>query len=396
MHSIKCFVNIGFANIELCVASVDVLSESIIEIFYYYKTHINDYLKNRIAIGLNDNSSVDILIKLIASVEQDRDILITDVVLSFKDQKWKYFNVSSEVFHNTLKIVPLHVIDNAVLSSFGEYQSDVSSVCGVVVNYLKTKQLLTYTPYNIKTDHLVVNSSFSVLLNLISENINNTFNDANMTVDCILNDAVCVANVVAKIEKATLFNLIIDIGANATSFSIVKNSVILFSSTIQLGGIDISRDIASVLNLPLHEAEKVKLLFSESIFSSNFNYKFDFQQVQEIVFARIKEIFLIIKGQIPESFVVQNIILTGGVAKTPAIDYHCGNVFNVDCVLFDEEIAGNVYSEFVKNEDAKQLSASMFGCILHYVKNAKHWEHMKYGTFFRKKSWLMRILYGLV
>jgi cell division protein FtsA len=322
--------------------------------------------------------------------------LITDVVLSFKDQRWKHFNVLSEVFNNTSKIVPLSVIDNAVFSSFSEYQNDVSVVYGVFVNYLKTKQLVTYTPYNIKTDHLIVNSSFSVLPNLISENINNTFNNANMSVDYVLNDAVCVAGVIAKIGKAQLFNLIIDIGANATSFSVVKNSIILFSSTIQLGGIDISRDIASVLNLPLHEAERVKLLFSESIFSSNFNYKFDFQQVQDIVFARIKEIFLIIKQQVPENFVVQNIILTGGVAKTPAIDYHCGNVFNVDCVLFDEEVAGNVYSEFVKNEDAKQLSASMFGCILHYVKNAKNWENMKHGTFFRKKSWLMKILYGLV
>lgn len=123
--------------------------------------------------------------------------------------------------------------------------------------------------------------------------------------------------------------MLLDIGAGNTDIGVFEGSNFIYTNTIPLGGDNITRDIAIVLNISEEEADKLKKQYGLALksFIDNDNeilltsYKEDegkkiikSSELIEIMEARIEEIFSLVNRDITTQGIkprINNVILTG-------------------------------------------------------------------------------------
>lgn len=127
---------------------------------------------------------------------------------------------------------------------------------------------------------------------------------------------------------------LINIGASATDISIVRNGKLSFTRTAPLGGIELTRGIATALNVSLPEAEKIKI--AEGKAEAEFDL-FEESSEQDAVQQREKTINAAVAagleklvGEIrrtfdyyisqPDGIGISQIIISGGTSKLSGID----------------------------------------------------------------------------
>ncbi|HLD77012.1 MAG TPA: cell division protein FtsA [Rickettsiales bacterium] len=151
-------------------------------------------------------------------------------------------------------------------------------------------------------------------------------------------------------NEINLGNLLIDIGADITSFCLMLEGKLVYVGSIAIGGNHITKDISTILGVNFNAAEKIKNLNS-SLFVSPIEekevikfrmtendapamYKITRLELCEIISSRLEEIFEAIKitmakNKVPD-FLVNNITLTGGVSAIVGIDKLAEDIFDKD------------------------------------------------------------------
>ncbi len=126
--------------------------------------------------------------------------------------------------------------------------------------------------------------------------------------------------------------ILVDIGGETTDIAVWKNSHLVYSQIIPVGGNHFTNDLAVVLKIPYNDAEKIKIhcgkvlkqdlsedesLKLQKILGVRFK-DIDFDIIDSILKARAEELFNIIKNVISkkslENNIVGGIVLTGGGA----------------------------------------------------------------------------------
>jgi len=125
---------------------------------------------------------------------------------------------------------------------------------------------------------------------------------------------------------------LVDFGAETTTVVVYKKNLIRHLAVIPLGSNNITKDLASLLQLDEEEAENVKLKYGNAYpengkdnaegnnapasFTTSDGRTFDITEVQRIVDARVQEIIANVRNQINKSgyseSLLSGIILTGG------------------------------------------------------------------------------------
>jgi len=148
-------------------------------------------------------------------------------------------------------------------------------------------------------------------------------------------------------NELNLGTLVIDIGGGDTSFAVIMNNKLVYTSNFAIGGIHITRDIATILNINFETAETIKNLNNSLIINpiekrEMINLKaddFDIMGVnkitkndlKEIIESRLEEIFEKVKSKLEPtnygSFAINNIVITGGVANIIGIENIANKIF---------------------------------------------------------------------
>ncbi|MFM7088204.1 MAG: cell division protein FtsA [Candidatus Paceibacterota bacterium] len=97
--------------------------------------------------------------------------------------------------------------------------------------------------------------------------------------------------------------LLVDIGAETVSMAVFENEALIYLHTLPLGSNDITNDIALGLKTTLEEAEQVKL--------GKLNDKFPKKKVDEIIDARLSDIFELIENHLKK--IKRNELLPAGI-----------------------------------------------------------------------------------
>lgn len=131
--------------------------------------------------------------------------------------------------------------------------------------------------------------------------------------------------------------ILIDIGANTTSYAIFEEGDLIFSDTIPIGTAHITNDIAIGLRTSIDVAETMKLKYGYAVpdrvdekeeidlskLSKDETGLASAKYLSEIIEARVNEIFLIIKDSLKkidrDGTLPAGVILTGGGSKVPGI-----------------------------------------------------------------------------
>ncbi len=124
-----------------------------------------------------------------------------------------------------------------------------------------------------------------------------------------------------------------DIGGGTTDVAIFKDGSIWHTAILPVAGYQMTRDVAIGLGLPFEVAEEMKKKYgslipvyegAESDPISKNGHGISYQDLSEIIRARIEEILRLITLELPrsnyESVVPAGLVLTGGSSNLPGID----------------------------------------------------------------------------
>ncbi len=149
-------------------------------------------------------------------------------------------------------------------------------------------------------------------------------------------------------SENNLGTLLIDIGGSSTSFCITLDEKLSYVGNSQIGGMHVTKDIATILNIQFEVAEKIKTLNSSLLISpieerELINLRASMSgdgpgmiritraEFRDIMKSRIEEIFESVKSTLEKDgvplYLISNIVLTGGVTLTVGIDKLAAEIF---------------------------------------------------------------------
>ena len=159
--------------------------------------------------------------------------------------------------------------------------------------------------------------------------LNNIFKKAGLEIDGIVPITLAQRNLI--LDKNELHDniAIIDVESESTDIGVFEGSTYIYTNSIPLGGINITKDIAVVLNIEKEESSKLKKQYGLALKSfidndndiilntckdNNKNKIIKSSELIEIIEARIEEMFLIINKDLTNQGIkprINNVILTG-------------------------------------------------------------------------------------
>lgn len=171
------------------------------------------------------------------------------------------------------------------------------------------------------------------------EGVQKTLKYAGIKIDGLILETLATSNIVLMPEEKESGVLLVDIGGGHTDISVYKNSRIEFYTTIPVGGDHITNDIALTFNINTDEAEKLKRQYNLAIMamiSNNHEIKISSRNtdgqnnivkcsdVVQVIEARVKEIYQIIKKMIAENNLngkINSMVLTGqGISNIVGVE----------------------------------------------------------------------------
>ena len=161
-------------------------------------------------------------------------------------------------------------------------------------------------PQGLKGAKLEVTTLFIVSLSQHIEDIVRATEAAGVEVEDIAAAPVAASLVALSKRQRTVGSLLVNIGAETVSMSVFEGNVPIALSVFPIGSTDITNDIALGLEIPLEEAEQVKLGAAP--------HSHPRRQLTEIIEARLSDIFELIEAQLKK--IKRNGLLPGGVVIT--------------------------------------------------------------------------------
>jgi len=210
-------------------------------------------------------------------------------------------------------------------------------------------------------------------------------------------------------NEMTLGSLVIDIGGDVTSFCLIMEGKLVYVGHVPIGGNHITKDIATILNIDFQTAEKIKNLnnslmithleekepikFRSSESENLSMMKITRSELRDIIKSRADEIIETTKNTLEKSgvpsFLVNNIVLTGGVSMVVGID-------KLTSEIFSRNVRIGYPSEL--NEIPNELSFPNYACslgMLVFLKNLYLKEKTKDG-FESRNHWFKKMIEKLV
>ncbi|MBU6338889.1 MAG: cell division protein FtsA [Rickettsiales bacterium] len=207
-------------------------------------------------------------------------------------------------------------------------------------------------------------------------------------------------------NENNLGTLLIDIGGSSTSFCIILDGKLFYVGHSLLGGIHVTKDIATILNISFASAEKIKNLNSSLLISpleekeiiklknndSNDDpemIKINRLELRDIIKARLEEIFELVKSDLTKAGIpldiMSNIVLTGGVTSTVGIDRLASEIFDKNVRIG--------YPNRIEGMPTEILSPNFSCCLgmMVFLKNMYLKEKIKDG-FEAKDNWFRRFI----
>ena len=263
----------------------------------------------------------------------------------------------------------------------------------------------------VKNPRYMTGKFLSAKFHIISTSSTTTKNIEN----CLRRCQLSVYNYIAESYSSALSSLtdnelslgtaIIDIGGGDTSFAIVTNNNLVYTSNFPIGGTHITRDIAIILNVDFDTAETIKNLNNslslnpvekkETInFQTNDADILNFSKItkndlKKIVESRLEEIFETIKNKMENAgygtFAINSLVLTGGVANTIGIENVVNRIFKKPIRIARPNRIANLPESFYDPS-----FCSVFG-MLNFLKNIYLKENIRDG-FETRNGFLKKII----
>ncbi len=200
------------------------------------------------------------------------------------------------------------------------------------------------------------------------ENLKKATLAADVKADRLIPSAVAAAKAVLTERQKENGVAVIDMGASTTSVAIYEEGDLQYVGVVPAGSNHITNDLAIVLAIDPDMAEEIKTRFVTGVFHSDKNpvikigkegkneRAFDRKEVEEVVEARLEEIFTEVRKKIKNAHYDQRlpegVILTGGGAKMRDIDTFAKQILEAAVKIGVPQNLGGVCEAIEKPEYA--------------------------------------------
>ena len=311
-------------------------------------------------------------------------------------------------FMNIQKISQLNMEKIAKLSIavfYEKYNNNYEITDFIEHNFKLDDGQLLQNPYKMKTKSLELRASIFA----VRKNVSQLFCDYLEKYKIHVKHYLCSSEALyftKKEQKNKYAILMIDFGACNTECTIIYNGCIIFSFVLEVGGIDMTRDIASVMRIYLKDADKIKtalsinnndILYDEvkkipmmkNISISQFANILN--QVEEIADARFEEITRCLCEKIEIVFNKKicfgKILIYGGNSNYKNAIKIIQNVFsNQNVEKCNEQDFEKFFSKTIKECDRQKIfiknNIPLLGAIAFYINSLERYKLAKHGFIF--------------
>lgn len=204
-------------------------------------------------------------------------------------------------------------------------------------------------------------------------------------------------------NEMNLSALLVDIGGSSTSFSVILEGKLIHVGSSPLGGVHITKDISTILNInfdaaekiknlngsllitPIEERELIKMKFTDS--EGQDLIQITRAELRDIIQSRLEEIFESVKVVLEKSGVpiykLGNIVLTGGVTSIIGIDKLASEIFEKNVRIGYPNRLDGVASEILNPTHSCSLGMLVFLYNLHLKEKIKDGFETKSSFFAR-------------
>jgi len=185
-----------------------------------------------------------------------------------------------------------------------------------------------------------------------------------------LNMAGCIASAYSaglaclSGDEKELGTAIVDIGGGCTAIGIFKRGKLVYASSVPIGGVHITRDIAYGLCTSIERAEYIKILYGSTIVTSIDENEYITVQNSEndeptqvfkselinIIRPRVEEILEMVREQFQEQKdPINKVVITGGTSQLTSMKEIAGYIFNKQVRIGSPESLSGLDGEYDKN-----------------------------------------------
>jgi len=236
-------------------------------------------------------------------------------------------------------------------------------------------------------------------------NIENCFKRCQLSVNSYIVEPYASALACLTENEMNFGTMLIDIGGSSTSFCVMLEGKMIYLGSSPIGGNHVTKDISTILEVDIDTAEKIKSLNSSLLISPieereiiKFKHfesedgniiRITRLELRDIIHSRLEELFESVKVVLNKSgiplYMLNNIVLTGGVASTVGID-------KVASEIFDKNVRIGYPSKFdlAPSEMLNPTHSCSLGMLV-FLRNLYLKEKIKDG-FESKNSWFRRLI----
>ena len=255
-----CFVDFGFSHITLAVCAIN---NDKFENILFLKTITAEVPLEKLHHTSFYDKNFDVLVSLID--EAEKTLNICEIVFLIKDKMIKHYLEKQVLkFTNIQKINQLNMEKIAKLSIsdfYNKCRNNYEITDFIKHNFKLDDGEILQNPYKMKTKSFELRASIFAVRKTSSQLFCNYLEKYKIHTKHYLCASEALYHLYNE-QKNKHTTMIIDMGACNTECIIMHDGCIVFSFILEIGGIDITRDIASIMKIYLKDAEKIKTALS--------------------------------------------------------------------------------------------------------------------------------------
>ena len=401
---IKAGIDIGNSKISLVVC--DVKNNGSIKILSFISNTTNGIRKGLIT---NIDLLKEEINRCIGEAQKESETEIKSVILnlpsieSLSDYSETNFDISGEMVND------LHLKKAVNDSNILEIVPDYETILNLIVGYELDNQYLTESPLGTYGNDFKVKFYKFLIKNNYTKTYKSLFNQLNINVEDYVPTPLSSSLSTLNKDDKLLGAICIDLGASSSSICMFENSKVVFMDAINIGGQNITNDIARGIPTTIESAERLKTLYGSVLSSPSDENELievpylsdDFSKSKQI---NLSTVNLIIKPRVEETLEliwqklkdynlhkkqIKNLVLTGGGSLLEGISEYAQQIFNSNVRIGKPLPLVGLEEKFFKPQFSQTLGTILFNKNDYEISFLKNKEKTKKNNVLsRFSTWL--------
>ena len=297
---------------------------------------------------IDSNLAINTIKDGIKIINEDLGIEIKKVIVNVPDYNAKFMYVTSEI--EIENVVSTENINKVIKTSvYNKIDDDYELVTVIPINFITDDNEIEGSPIGIECQKLGLKG---IMVTVPKKNIYSVISiieGAGLEVVEITVSGLADYHEVRNKKIDNKIGAIINLGHETTHVSIISEGILVNTETIQLGGVNIEKDIAYVFGTNIIDARRIKEKFAachKRFTNLNDTYelkndmgeivKLNQLEVTEVVMSRMIEILEYAKKQINilTKKDIEYIILTGGLTEIKSFKNLVYEILGKDVIIY--------------------------------------------------------------